>query len=114
MPETTRLFHLASLAGIEPGYWDISGTWHGLLPDTVRALLAAMGLAAETAAGVEQSIDDLEKRPWRRTLPPVIVNEERTSISFTFHVPEYWARRSIEWIISLEGGETVSGILDGH
>ncbi len=34
---------LAAAAGIEPGYYDLAGTWHVTPPETKAALLAAMG-----------------------------------------------------------------------
>ncbi len=49
---------LAERCGIEAGYWDIEGKWHTTSPDTKRALLAAMGVDADSrdalAAGLER------------------------------------------------------------
>ncbi|MBW7835997.1 MAG: 4-alpha-glucanotransferase [Sphingomonadales bacterium] len=113
MSSDARLMHLATLAGIEPGYWDIAGAWHDLSPETARALLAAMAIDAADAAAVEHSIVDLETRPWRRALPPVIVGEEQQPIPLTCHLPAHFDIKNISWSIALENGETITGVLDG-
>ena len=114
MSSNARLMHLANLAGIEPGYWDIAGIWHDLSPDTAWALLAAMGLAAHDENAIEQSIIDLNDRPWRRILPPVIVAKEKRPIPVVLHLPTRLEIKNIPWSIALENGETVAGVVDGH
>lgn len=114
MSDMTQLMHLATLAGIEPGYWDIAGAWHDLDPNTARALLAAMGHAAHDETAIEQSIVDLNDRPWRRILPPVIVAEEKRPIPLTLHLPARLEIKNIPWSIAMENGETVAGAVDGH
>ena len=62
LPRADRLMEeldaLAERCGIEAGYWDIVGKWHTTSPDTKRALLAAMGVDADSrdalAAGLER------------------------------------------------------------
>lgn len=108
-----RLMHLATLAGIEPGYWDIAGAWHDLGPETARALLAAMKIDAAGAAALEHSIVELETRPWRRALPPVIVAEEKQPIFLICHLPAHVEIKNMPWFIVLESGETITGALNG-
>jgi 4-alpha-glucanotransferase len=51
---------LAGLAGIEPGYHDIAGTWHPTAPATARAFLEAMGLPTTGERALAAAIDGLE------------------------------------------------------
>lgn len=53
------LEELASLAGIEPGYWDIAGQWHTTPAETRRALLKALRLELQDEAAVAGSCQRL-------------------------------------------------------
>ncbi|MFM2044974.1 MAG: hypothetical protein RLY86_3550 [Pseudomonadota bacterium] len=50
------LQRLAALAGIEPGYTDVWGVFHPVTERTIRAVLAAMGIPAETPAAVAAAL----------------------------------------------------------
>lgn len=55
----TDIDHLAGLVGIESGYWDLAGQWHATPAETKRALIKAMRLDPDDAAGVEAAARDL-------------------------------------------------------
>jgi glycogen operon protein len=63
---------LAEAAGIAPGWWDLEGRWHATGEDTGRALLAAMGLPAASAAEVAESLSGLAEAG-APPLPPALV-----------------------------------------
>jgi 4-alpha-glucanotransferase len=83
---TPALDHLARLAGIEDGWWDFYGEWRVVPPETKRAFLGAMNLPAEDEEQARESLRQLQTRPWRRWLEPVLILDERApecSISVT-------------------------------
>ena len=55
----TDIDHLAGLVGIESGYWDLAGQWHATPAETKRALIKAMRLDPDDAAGIEAAARDL-------------------------------------------------------
>lgn len=73
MSYTDSLNHLASLVGIEDGWWDFFGTWRVVPEETKKAFLTAMGFTVETEEQVGRAIADHEARPWKRWLEPVMV-----------------------------------------
>jgi hypothetical protein len=73
MTDRTRLDHLSSCYGIALEYTDIWGRSHPVSETTQRALLAAMGVPAETEADLECALADYERRAWGSVLAPVQV-----------------------------------------
>ena len=73
MDADESLRRLAQAAGIEARYWDIHGGLHEATPDTMRALLGALSVAADTEAEIEAGLVFFAREPWRHPLPPVIV-----------------------------------------
>ncbi len=60
---------LADAAGIARGWWDVSGKHHDTSSGTLRALLAAMDLPAETTPQARASLDRIAQQRERRLLP---------------------------------------------
>jgi glycogen debranching enzyme GlgX len=71
--EPDVLARLGAAAGIAPDWIDISGRRHAVAPDTTRALLAAMGLGAQSTAEARDRLAEIAASRERRTLPPVCV-----------------------------------------
>jgi len=110
MSDDDILDRLASLAGIEPGYHDISGTWHAPAAETKRALLQAMGFAVETEADVRRSFASLDESPWRQALEPVeVVTAGGDAPVFSMRVRSDCSDRRVDWRIAMETGAVVSG-----
>ncbi|MEK0083309.1 4-alpha-glucanotransferase [Benzoatithermus flavus] len=63
------LEELASLVGIEPGYWDIAGHWHTTPAETKRALLRALRLDPEDAAAARRLREHGSEPPAGSALP---------------------------------------------
>lgn len=64
---------LARTLGVEDGWWDFFGEWRVVSPDTKRAFVDAMGIAADTGEALARSLRRIEDDPWRRWLEPVVV-----------------------------------------
>ncbi len=67
------LAQLARELGVGTEYWDGHGQHHQVGPQTIRAVLAALGVMADTAEQVRTALQQLQQKPWRRTLPPIVV-----------------------------------------
>jgi (1->4)-alpha-D-glucan 1-alpha-D-glucosylmutase len=70
------LDQLCSVYGIHPEYYNIWGQHHLTTERTKRAILGAMGIAADDEAAATASLLDFERRNWMRILPPVLVVRE--------------------------------------
>ncbi len=108
MTEDEALDRLATLAGIEDGWWDFFGTWRPVSADTKRTFLTAMGVNVQDGAAVSASLDRLENQPWRRWLAPVhILDEGQTQAVVT--IPSTRDKSRITWTLDLEDGNRHSG-----
>ena len=76
MTDRTRLDHLSSCYGIALEYTDSWGRSHPISETTQRALLAAMGVPAETEADLEYALAEYERHAWGSVLVPVQVVRE--------------------------------------
>lgn len=70
---TAALVALAESRGVATSYWSFFGDRVEVPATTLRAVLRAMGVTAETDAEAEQAIADAEERLWRELLPPSLV-----------------------------------------
>jgi 4-alpha-glucanotransferase len=70
------LQELAGELGVAVEYWDQSGQHKVVSEATLLAVLAAMGVDGSTADTTANALDDLRRRAWRRTLPPVYITRE--------------------------------------
>ena len=108
MSAPSSLDCLANLYGIEPGYTDIWRQDHRIGPDTKRALLAAMGVAAGSDADVEASLDMARKEMFGRLLPDVVVCRTGTEIALPL-TSELSGRDRLAWSVVSEQGEAFGG-----
>jgi len=105
MTAISALDRLASLAGIEDGWWDFFGQWRVVPPETKRVFLAAMGFPAATQSEVEASLLALETRPWRRWIEPVRILEEGSGApSITVTLPVAAEGQVFSWRLEEELG----------
>jgi 4-alpha-glucanotransferase len=87
MDDGASLDRLATLAGVEPDYWDIWGNHHQVDAEAKRSILGALGLSAKDADAIAASIRDLEEQNWRPWLPPVLVAREGERPEIPLSVP---------------------------
>ena len=67
------LLQLAEASGASPRWKDVYGEWHDVAPDTLRVVLAALGIPAGSANEVADSLQSASQP--RATLPPLITAE---------------------------------------
>ncbi|MGF1627832.1 MAG: 4-alpha-glucanotransferase [Kiloniellaceae bacterium] len=93
---------LAAAMGILTEWHDLSGRLHVAAPDTQRALLAAMGIAAASEAEAAESLAAHEARRVARQLPEELVITAGEEI----HVP---LSAPADWHLELDDGELREG-----
>lgn len=98
------LYHLAKLAGVAASWKDVFGVTHGVEPPTLRAVLRALDLAADTDAQLADSTR-------RRNLPsehlPPLVTARR---GFPVELPATPSR----YLLTLEDGRQFDGFAEPH
>ncbi|GAB4479516.1 MAG: hypothetical protein OHK0044_27090 [Burkholderiaceae bacterium] len=101
------LAQLADDCGIQLAYEDIWGTTRHAAPQTLRALLTALGVDADDPATA------LAARPralWARTVAPVVVAAaDRAAFALRVNLRERDDRTPIAWRLRLEDGATRAG-----
>lgn len=93
---------LAEARGILPEWHDIAGGHHVTTPETQRALLKAMGVAAATEAEAAESLAAEEARRAARRLPEELAVSAAAPLRIPLAAPT-------EWHLELEDGGSESG-----
>jgi 4-alpha-glucanotransferase len=103
------LEHLCSLAGIVPSYRDYYGRECLATRETKQLLLRAMGLGCDDDDQIRISTDRLENAPWRRLVPPVLVQKQSRNEGVPLSIPSHDAGRTLTWRLRLEDGTVQEG-----
>jgi len=104
VPLTQTLRELAAAHQVATDFWDWQGNHVETSRDTLVGVLAALGVSAETEEDARASLAEVRDRPWRRTLPPVVVVRSGRPYDLPVHVPHGAGVRV--WA-DLEGGGTL-------
>ncbi len=75
------LLRLAESAGVAPRWKDVHGEWHDVAPDTLHAVLTALGLPSKTDADLKASLSTMTEGS--SALPPLVTAEVGQPIAFT-------------------------------
>ncbi len=73
------LLDLAAVAGVAARWKDVFGTWHDVAPPTLRAVLNALGLRAESDTDIADSLARAAGK--RDTVPPLVTAEQGRSVN---------------------------------
>ncbi|MCR6631559.1 MAG: 4-alpha-glucanotransferase [Magnetospirillum sp.] len=86
------------------------GNWRPVSPETKQAFLTAMGFKVADDAQLSASLDELENRPWRRWLEPVVVFDETWGEAWVpLTVPASRDKDVMEWALEDELGTVHAG-----
>ncbi len=99
------LLDLARRAGISPHWQDAFGRPRTVPPESLRAILAAIGLPASSAADIAESTARLEAEADTET-PPLLTADAGAPI----RVPVSAPAGSVRYRLTLDGGGLVEGI----
>lgn len=110
MSDSETLFRLCGLCGIAPVWHDIWGNRHEVSAETKKALLAAMGARVGSEADLADEVGEREERPWRRIVPPVLVQRENPSpVEISISLPAAKAGEAFDWVLALEDDRQEAG-----
>lgn len=98
------VLRLAEVSGIEPRWKDVHGTWHDVSLDTLRVVLAALGVPAASPSDVAAS---LAIAGLRESLPPLVTAEAGRPITLPAQPGPY--KLVLENGTVLEGHATAQG-----
>jgi len=87
----------ASLARLEPGYWDVWGKYHETQPGVSEAILRSLGFATD------ESVESRLWQTWSRLAPPVVVVGEKDA-TFPLTMPAENAGAAVQIDIHWENG----------
>jgi len=100
------LERLARRYGIEPGYHDVWGTWRATSDETVRALLAAMGVDAGDPQLVGVTLAADEHAAWAQVLAPMtVLRVAELGRGTRIQLPEASLSRPLAWRVTAESGD---------
>ena len=103
----TSLSALAERFGVATSYFDWSGRQIAVSQSTVVAVLAALGVQADTEEHCATALSNVERRYWSNTLPPTVIARSGAETAFWVHVDH--GDPAHVWI-RLEDGTVRSGI----
>lgn len=104
------LDQLCSIYGVQQEYYTIWGQHHPTSEHAKRAILAAMGIAAEDDAAAEASLLAFERNEWTRLLPPVqVVREFSLPHRIPIQLPAQLEQAGSRWRLQKEEGGTEEG-----
>lgn len=87
------LHDLADAYGVATAYVDWSGSWRDVAPESVRAVLDALGVDCATDLDVAASLVVARERPWTEVVPPVVVIRQSAASTVTVvagEAPQAW------------------------
>lgn len=99
---------LARAYGVHLSFHDLQGTEHAAVPDTLRALLGGMGVAAETPAMVAEALAETRARHDEAHLPPEILTRAGAALRLPVAAPCDWL------LLDEAGAEVQSGRAEDH
>jgi 4-alpha-glucanotransferase len=109
--EQQLLDRLADRFGIESQYDDIYGRRHVVGPDTMRAILSAMGIRTDSLEAMKTELEALEDAVWREPCEPVLVARAGSTPTWSFRLPVPHGQDDtlvIEWTVRDEAGHDVA------
>jgi 4-alpha-glucanotransferase len=99
------LLALAEMAGISPTWIDAFGAPQTVAPESIRAMLNALGMPSDTDADCEASIAALATEKATRPLPPLLTAQVGVAIPLGRHP----VLRSKPYRVELEDGSVIEG-----
>ncbi len=93
---------LASAYGVDTEYQNWREETVAVRPETVVAVLGALGVDATTPDSIRHALDEARLAPWRRLLPPVVVTRAGMAANVPLRGPE--GEPTEAWIELENGG----------
>lgn len=84
---STLLQDLARACGVSTEFWDWQGRHTVVSAETIRAVLRALDIEAPDDETAAKALREVQRRPWRRVLPPVVVLRQGWTPWVPVHLP---------------------------
>lgn len=104
-----RLEHLAEAAGLSIDWVDANGRPQRVSPEVLRAVLAGLGLPAESDSDISASLHQLHQDNGGSSLPPLLTLDQNQSLDLSSYFPA-----GSRFNLVREDGEQQQGQLDGQ
>lgn len=105
MPDQTvdleKLHRLAHAYNVATEFWGFHGEHEHVSAQTLIAVLAAMGVDAQSDEAIDNELVAKEEAPWRQILPSCVVTRDDQEHGVAVHVPHGW---DVELWIECEDG----------
>lgn len=95
------LGELARAHGVSTQWWDWRGEQRTVPDSSLRAVLTAMGVRTDSARALTAALEHHRAQPWRRTLPPTVVQRAGQASRVLVHLPH---GQDLGVTVELEGG----------
>ena len=106
----SRLHTLGDLAGLARFYTNAWGIEQPIADETLRTLLTALGLGADTEAVAGSSVAEIDDQRWGRALEPVfVVEHDEPSPGDPVVVAAAAKVSRVDWMVRAENGSEFSG-----
>jgi 4-alpha-glucanotransferase len=92
------LVELASAYGVAGEYWDWQDRRVAVPAETLAAVLAALGVAADRSESRRAALEHRRTEPWRRALPRYVVATQGVPRTVEVHVPD-GTRAAVELVL---------------
>ena len=79
MTSEALLHALADRLGVATEFWDWKGQHIVVGTGTILKVLAEMGWEITDDESVRQAMHELDLKPWRRSLPPVVIVDRKST-----------------------------------
>lgn len=107
---TAKLRELARHHGVSTTYTGWDTLEHEVSDETLRRVLAALDVRADTEDEIDAALAEVADGPWRRMLPPSLVTIEGEDRTFPVHVPH--GDPVSVWVTTEDGDEVDAKQLD--
>ena len=104
MVDEVALRALATAHNLDTEFWDWQGQHRLIEADALIAILAALGVAANTDEAIAQSLQRVHNERWLQILPPTIVMRQSWTPWIAVHLPH---GRQAGLILELEDGQQI-------
>lgn len=116
---------LADAMRVATEFWDWKGNHVEVEASTIIRVLAAMGVDASSEESAQRALADVQLRPWRQTLPPVVVAISGKTATFEAHLThgneaqlkiylEQGGERDVKQVDNFAEPKVVDGTLTGE
>lgn len=111
MLSTSSLAALCAHVGLSTRYDDFWGRQQEAPPETLRALLAAMGAPADTDAQADATLVSLQAEEAGQALPPVMVLRQGEGAQIRMRLPDGLRESRYVWALEGDSGERYDGVV---